>query len=306
MPFIDIHTHTNHSDGTTTVENSLRCAEDLGLSIFSITDHNTVSAYGEVVEKKQLFSGKILTGVELGTVYHGESIEVLGYGIDLSEMAKKIRLHYPTFYDKQVRAAKMDTEAMLRYGVVLSDAFVDAMCNRPQSIFNPYSETNRPYLLQEIKRHSENVRFFRDSAEFEHIDKHRFTREYLFNSKSSLFSDQSCFFPSFRDTVKMIHECGGLAFLAHPLLYASHFTAYLEEIASSDIDGLECCYGTFTGEQIEFLSEICCKHRVYQSGGSDFHGLDRRPNNILGQAGGKPISQALIEPWLPFVKERLL
>ena len=100
MPFIDIHTHTDHSDGTTTVENSLRCAQALGLSIFSVTDHNTVSAYGEVIEKKRLFSGKILTGVELSTTYKGESIEVLGYGIDVSEMDKRIHLHYPTFYDK--------------------------------------------------------------------------------------------------------------------------------------------------------------------------------------------------------------
>ena len=35
MKCIDIHTHTNHSDGTSTVENSLRCAEELGLSVFS-------------------------------------------------------------------------------------------------------------------------------------------------------------------------------------------------------------------------------------------------------------------------------
>lgn len=195
---------------------------------------------------------------------------------------------------------------MLRYGVVLSDAFVDAMCNRPQSIFDPNSDTNRPYLLKEIKRHSENVRFFRDREEFEHIDEHRFTRDYLFNSQSNLFSDQSCFCLSFSDTVRIIHECGGSAFLAHPLLYASHFANYLEELADSDLDGFECFYGTFTSTQIEFLSGICRKHRLYQSGGSDFHGLDMRPNNILGQAGGKPIPQALIEPWLPLVRSNFL
>ncbi|MBQ8344879.1 MAG: hypothetical protein IJY42_01270 [Clostridia bacterium] len=47
MPLIDLHTHTTYSDGKTTVENSLRCAENLGLSILSITDHNTVKMVHE-------------------------------------------------------------------------------------------------------------------------------------------------------------------------------------------------------------------------------------------------------------------
>ena len=48
MLYIDLHSHTTYSDGTSTVENSLTQAEASGLSLFSVSDHNTVSAYNEI------------------------------------------------------------------------------------------------------------------------------------------------------------------------------------------------------------------------------------------------------------------
>ena len=57
MDYIDLHTHTCYSDGASTVENSLNCAEALNLSLFSVTDHNSVDAYDEIMEKRKTFSG---------------------------------------------------------------------------------------------------------------------------------------------------------------------------------------------------------------------------------------------------------
>ena len=306
MRYIDLHTHSTCSDGTCTIENLLKKAQAQNLSVFSISDHETVGAYVELAEKRHFFNGTILPGVELTTVYRGEFIELLGYGIDLDAMAKKIRLYYPNRYDKAVREAKINVDTMLKYGVRLSDSFVDAMRYHPESLFDPTHETNRPYLLREIQRYPENACFFKSREEFEKMDRHRFARDYLFHAGSSLYSDQSCFCLSFSDTVKVIHDCGGLAFLAHPLLYAPHFVSYLEDIACSDIDGIECCYGTFTTEQQQFLMDFCLNHGLYQSGGSDFHGLNKRPLNIFGQAGGAPILQTMIEPWFSIIKEQCL
>ena len=78
MNYIDLHTHTVHSDGTSTVENSLTQAQKNNLSIFSVSDHNAVSAYEEIKAKRDLFDGKILPGVEMSTTYRGEIVEVLG------------------------------------------------------------------------------------------------------------------------------------------------------------------------------------------------------------------------------------
>ena len=67
---IDLHTHTNHSDGTDSVEEILKNAERSNIEILSITDHDSVGAYFELEENpnlRNLYSGKIIVGSELKT-----------------------------------------------------------------------------------------------------------------------------------------------------------------------------------------------------------------------------------------------
>lgn len=79
---IDIHSHTTYSDDSFSVGKLLREVQKIGLSLLSITDHNTVQAYYELQNSdiRNEFDGKILPGIEITTTYKGETIEVLGYG----------------------------------------------------------------------------------------------------------------------------------------------------------------------------------------------------------------------------------
>ena len=92
---IDLHTHTTHSDGSFSVRDLLQEAEKIGLTLLSITDHNKISAYEELQnpEIRNLFRGRIITGVELTTTYKGETVEILGYNFDLKKMQAFIDEH---------------------------------------------------------------------------------------------------------------------------------------------------------------------------------------------------------------------
>lgn len=59
---IDLHVHTNNSDGTDTVEELLKKAEELKLKYISITDHDTCAGYNELkkLDVSKIFSGKII------------------------------------------------------------------------------------------------------------------------------------------------------------------------------------------------------------------------------------------------------
>ncbi|WP_320938077.1 PHP domain-containing protein [Enterocloster lavalensis] len=64
---IDLHTHTCCSDGADSVEALLRRAEEMKLSVLSITDHNTVAAYrGRGISE---YSGTLIPGVEITCMY---------------------------------------------------------------------------------------------------------------------------------------------------------------------------------------------------------------------------------------------
>ena len=67
---IDLHMHTKYSDGTWSVEETLRKAQKIGLNTISITDHDSVAAHKELAENdayKSIFTGKIIPGVEFST-----------------------------------------------------------------------------------------------------------------------------------------------------------------------------------------------------------------------------------------------
>ncbi len=306
MKYIDLHTHTNHSDAEIAPEYSLSEAQGLGLALFSFSDHNTVSAYSNLTNIRHLFCGGILPAVELSTTFKGDVIEILGYGIDTNKMGALISEKYLTFYDKQVREAQLDTDAMLAAGVTLDAEFVRAMREEPWTLFDPSHETNRPQLLREIKRHPENVRFFESEEEFFHLNHQRFMRNYLFNAQSRLYSDQSPLSPDLLTVLDMISTCGGLAFLAHPFAYSQNVLSSLDDLAASGIDGMECFYGTFTSGQKRFMFDFCEEKRLFKSGGSDYHGRIMRPNNILGHSDGEKIPFSLIEPWFERVENSLI
>ena len=306
MKFIDLHTHTNCSDAEIAPDFSLAEAEREGLSLFSFSDHNTVEAYSNLTDIRHLFGGKILPAAELSTTFKGDVIEILGYGIDTEKMRGLISKNYFTFYEKQVKEARLDTDAMLAAGVTLDEEFVRAMREEPRIIFDPSRETNRPYLMREMQRHPENVRFFESEEEFLKLTPQRFSRNYLFNAQSPLYSDQSPLSPDLMTVLDMISTCGGLAFLAHPFVYSQNVISSLDDLAASGIDGMECFYGTFTSEQKKFLFDYCEEKGLFKSGGSDFHGLKMRPSNPIGFSSGEKIPFSLIQPWFGKVENNLI
>ena len=92
---IDLHMHTNNSDGTDSTEELLLNAEKNKLNIISITDHDSIEAYYDI-EKNNLRN----LGAELKTHYNKVPIEVLAYGVDYTKLKiKKIEM-----YDIQVVA----------------------------------------------------------------------------------------------------------------------------------------------------------------------------------------------------------
>ena len=97
----------------------------------------------------------------------------------------------------------------------------------------------------------------------------------------------------------MIHESGGLAFLAHTFAYSPNIANSLLDILDNyKLDGLECFYTTFTKEQSNYLVSLCKEKGLYMSGGSDFHGTRKINHNLGTGRGNLQIEEKIIEPWV--------
>ena len=112
---IDLHMHTKYSDGTDALYELLHKAENQKLEIISITDHDQIAAYKELEAHpnlRKIFTGVIIPGSELKTVYNNVPIEVLAYGIDY----KKLRIHKIDQKKLQVKVLKTLTNTIKKLG----------------------------------------------------------------------------------------------------------------------------------------------------------------------------------------------
>ena len=94
---IDLHIHTNKSDGEFSPIEILNFAKENNVKYLSLTDHDSLDAYTEDVFKKaKELEINLITGVEISTKIDKCGIHVLGYNVDinnvaLNEMLYKIR-----------------------------------------------------------------------------------------------------------------------------------------------------------------------------------------------------------------------
>lgn len=99
---IDLHIHSNNSDGSDGVVEILKKANELKLDYISITDHDNCDAYDELKKKnvRKNFDGHIIKGIELKCSYQGRVIDVLGYNYNVKKMKKLLQTYYPNHIDK--------------------------------------------------------------------------------------------------------------------------------------------------------------------------------------------------------------
>lgn len=291
---IDLHLHTNHSDGTDTVTELLEKAEQQNLEIISITDHDTVDGYEELKnsEIRNKFKGEIITGVELKAIYNNHNIEILGYGIDIQKMKiykcenlqekilehfKKVADKYQIKYDKDL---KIDQER--------------------SKIFASFT------FAENILQYQENISLLDKLGEKE-LTEDNFFRKCESNSNSIFYFDASKYIRDINDIIKDIHDAGGLAFLAHAYEYRFKDTKGEIEniIKTTSIDGFECQHPIFSEEQKREIIQLCQKYNKYMSGGSDYHAKNKPDIQMgTGKDNNVHIDKQFVENWIKVLQNR--
>lgn len=289
---IDLHLHTNYSDGTDSVAELLSNAQKLKLEVISITDHDTIGAYKEIENNESLlnlYNGKIITGVELKAIYNGYNIEILGYGFDYN----KLIIRNPSAEKIQRENLEHFKNVAKEYGFKIDDSI-------KTDSTNPTQKWAATVFVEELIKYPENIERLKELGEPD-FRRGIFYREGESNRESIFFIDTSKYYPDINQAIEDIHNADGLAFLAHPYIYSlDNIEKEIENIlATTDIDGLECEYPLFNDEQRESIKKLCAKYNKYMSGGSDYH-ADFKPDVKLGTGinNNLSISKEFINEWM--------
>ena len=247
---INLHLHTNVSDGALTPARLVKRAQEIGLDLISITDHDTADAYKQL--PTSLLPLRIFPGMEVSSLHQGNDVHILAYGFDFNN-APLIELTEMYLIGRRERAIKM-IELLAGLGIDIDLQDVVAVSGSRELIV-------RPHIAQVLvsKGHCQT--------------KNEAFEKYIGNFKPAYVAKPEV---SVAEAVKVIHGAGGFAVIAHPGKLAK--VSYIDEFIAMGIDGLEVWHPDHYQWEIENFISIAQKNGLYMTGGSDFHGEQDRHN----------------------------
>ena len=256
---VDLHIKTNLSaGGQDSVEDILRKAEHEKMQTISITDHNT--ALSHLILKhynpKKLFSGTVVSGIEIDVCDKGITFEILGYGFDVEPVQTWAYNIFSTLDKRQIKLRNKLMALAKAKGFKLQENF-------PWDAKTEYAHFN---VFANIMQDNNNIRLFNKPTP----DGSEFYRLSTTDKNYVLYLDMSFLWASLSEALNILHSNGGKAVLAHPFKYTKELdvTALLQLCLVAGIDGVEVYHPKHTKEQIGILLDFCKKNKLYVTGGS--------------------------------------
>jgi predicted metal-dependent phosphoesterase TrpH len=256
---IDLHTHTNFSDGTDSPTQLINKALAAGISVLGLTDHDSISGWQEAITA--LRPGiSLVPGSEISCqTSDGISVHILGLLFD-SENLELMGTMQATRENRHGRMAKIINR--------LNEAGIDI---RMQDVLDQLAEgatLGRPHLADALVK--KGVVVSRDEA---------FTQ--MLHNKSKYYV--SHYSPLPEVAIKMIKAAGGVSVIAHPMASHRGRTISLETFGSlidAGLDGVEVDHRDHSPDEKTQLIELAKQNDLVMTGASDYHG-----NGKLNQLG---------------------
>lgn len=273
MKKIDLHIHTNKSDGLLSPKEIIDEAKRKHVQTIAIADHDTVDAYtDEVYNYAKDNEIELITAVEISTKTKKCGIHVLGYNIDtsskyLNESLKKIR---NARHDYLHNVANKLNEMNYILNINKLD-MIEAVTKAHIAMDIISNKTNEKQLLKQ----------------FGHIPSKGEFIETIMNENCPAYVKKETVTP--KESAEIIRKAGGKVVLAHPVAYVYEdnlkINEILEIINDMKADGLEANY-IYTDRNNNIVNEIekwnkfAEENHLFVTIGSDFHMEDRNHAEI--------------------------
>jgi predicted metal-dependent phosphoesterase TrpH len=251
---IDLHLHTTASDGLLAPADLVRCAAAAGLTILSITDHDTLAGVPAAREAADRLGVRLVPGLEITAVERDRDVHILGYFVDAD--SRVLTMFLGRQREDRVRRVREIASQLDAHGMHID---VDALIGRAA---RAGATVGRPALADALIAAG-----------------HVATRDEAF----ARWLGRGCpaFVPrcgaSAADVIAVVHDSGGIASLAHPGVL--DIDDSISALVEAGLDAIEVWHTDHSPEDRERYRAIAARFGVARSGGSDYHGdgLHRAP-----------------------------
>lgn len=264
MERIDLHTHSSASDGSLSPALVMAAAKEEGLRAVALTDHDTMAGIPEAMKAAKELDIECIPGIELSAVYEDKEVHIVGLFLDEKNPVLVERLENFRRI-REARNLKM-IEKMQSAGV---DITMEKLCEL---------EGDGVMTRANLARYLLHIGYI--SSIKEAFDKYLSPGLPFFVPKTGVTPE---------DAVRAIRDAGGVAILAHPLIYKftpQQLDRCIELLKDYGLQGIETFYSTYSEADEREMKRLALKHGLAFSGGSDFHG-SVKPHIQIGRGMGK-------------------
>lgn len=264
MESIDLHVHSNASDGTLSPTEVVTHGQKCGLSAIALTDHDTVAGITEAIIASEHTSLEVIPGIELSCNYLNTELHILGFFVD---------------HKDELLINKLSELKKKRY-------------SRNEQLLERFNAAGFDITMERLFAGNKNTVITRA-----HFARALYEQGYV-KSKGDAFKkylDSGCPFyipkpkVSPDDAISIIKSAKGIPVLAHPLLYKlgyNQISKLLSELTPYGLRGMEVYHSSNNIFESAKLKEIAQHNNLLITGGSDFHGSNK-PDIELGKGRGK-------------------
>lgn len=251
--YADFHSHTTCSDGLLSVSELLEKVKSLNIKCFSITDHDTISAYKQVDTSINLISG-----VELTVYFNGKEVHLLAYNFDLKN--EELNNYLNSIKEQRVNRAKNIINQLKNQQI---DIDFDEIYNKLKGEI-----ITRSHIADELieKKYAKNV--------------YEVFSNYLSNDHVSL---PKVNFIEFEDAIKMVKSAGGFTSIAHPNSNYSQLQLY--NMIKQGLRCVEVYHPSHNFYITRHLNTFVKQFQLQSTGGSDYHGKFQNEERNIGHYG---------------------
>ena len=258
---IDMHTHTNYSDGEYSPKELIEKAKIAGINTLAITDHDTLEGLKNI--PKNIKGIKVIPGIELTAKVPKGRMHILGYNIDINN--KELNDQMSFLKTKSINSVISLIEQLKKdYKIYFTYEEIKELVNYNHNL-------GRPDLARLLirKGYVKTVQEAFDKYLIKAYDKTRKVNKNL----------------TYKECIQLITNSGGIPVLAHPHsleLDNEKLEKLIRKMIKLGLRGIEVYHSKNTKEEEKFYLELAYKYNLLISGGTDYHGPNTKPDIFLG------------------------
>jgi predicted metal-dependent phosphoesterase TrpH len=272
---IDLHIHTTaSSDGQHSPAEIFEMAKELEFEAIAFGDHNSVGGVEEGLRISRDFGIEFIPCMEINTHYRGYDFHLLGYFIDHRD--EGLLRWLKGLEAGKRRQIRQRVSRLRKLGFTLSPEDVErhAVGREPTGV-----SYLKALLEREENRGDPRLRVYVD-GERSDSPYLNFYLDYLAGGRPA---SVPIHFISTPEAIRLVRSLGGIPILAHPSEVKDQ---RLYDLIGAGLEGLEV-YSSYHGEEDErYFMEVCDRSGLLVTAGSDFHGMEIKPDVPLGELRG--------------------